>query len=78
MAGPSNPQHLNVAGDFAMLGEWCIQRLFMTSRARHAGPSPPCYRGVHHDDVGRRPGADHPRRRPGLPVIGDPPAPQRL
>jgi len=33
MAGPSNPQQPNVASDFAMLAERCIQRPFMTSRA---------------------------------------------
>jgi hypothetical protein len=37
-----------------MLGERCIQRPFITSRASHAGPSPPCHRGIHHHDAGRR------------------------
>jgi hypothetical protein len=32
MAGPSNPQQPNVASDFAMLAERCIQKPFMTSR----------------------------------------------
>jgi hypothetical protein len=33
MAGPSNPQQPNVASDFAMLAERCIQRPFMTRSA---------------------------------------------